>query len=406
MTKTNLHTLLENGENSGVEFKRDAITNVQLARELVAFANLRGGCVLLGVEDDGTPCGLTRQDIEEWVMTACRDKIRPELIPYFEIVRDVTPGKDVAIVRIEQGWDVHHLWHNNHRSYYVRVGSQSREASPEELQRLFQQRGNIRAELRPVSGATLADLDLERLTEYFEAVRGQTAPPKNDARAWETLLLNTELLTSQEDVVTPTLAGILLFGTATQRFLPHCGMDAAAYYHNEKDYAARERGTIKGPMAPLLSKPTDTGLVERAVAFIQRNAQPITVLDNGARRTEKPAYPVEALRETLVNALVHRDYLLSATNIELSVYADRLEVVSPGRLPNGITTERMITGCRAARNQLLKDIMRDYGYLEHMGMGVPRKIIKGMREHNNTLPEFIAENDQLTVRLWREPPSP
>ena len=76
-----------------------------------------------------------------------------------------------------------------------------------------------------------------------------------------------------------------------------------------------------------------------------------------------------------MNALVHRDYLLSGTDIELSVYSDRLEIISPGRLPNGITTERMRTGCRAARNQLLKDTMRDYGYLEHMGMGVPRKIL-------------------------------
>ena len=83
-----------------------------------------------------------------------------------------------------------------------------------------------------------------------------------------------------------------------------------------------------------------------------------------------PAYPPEVLRETVVNALIHRDYLLTSTDIELAIYSDRLEMISPGRLPNGITPERMRTGCRAARNQLLKDVMRDYGYLEHMGMGV------------------------------------
>jgi ATP-dependent DNA helicase RecG len=77
-------------------------------------------------------------------------------------------------------------------------------------------------------------------------------------------------------------------------------------------------------------------------------------------RVEKPAYPPEVLREAVVNALIHRDYLLSSTDIELAIYSDRLEIISPGRLPNGITPERMRTGCRAARNQLLKDVMRDY----------------------------------------------
>lgn len=87
--------------------------------------------------------------------------------------------------------------------------------------------------------------------------------------------------------------------------------------------------------------------------------------------------------------------------IELSVYADRLEIVSPGRLPNGVTPERIRVGCRSTRNELLKDVMRDYGYLEHMGMGVPRKIIRGMREHNGTEPDLIEDDEQFTVRLWK-----
>ena len=77
-------------------------------------------------------------------------------------------------------------------------------------------------------------------------------------------------------------------------------------------------------------------------------------------------------------------------------------VVSPGRLPNGVTPARMRVGCRSTRNELLKDVMRDYGYLEHMGMGIPRKIIRGMREHNDTEPDLIADDEQFTVRLWKE----
>ena len=92
MTKTDLLEAIQNGENSGVEFKRDTIDNRSLAKELVAFANLGGGRVLLGLEDDGAIVGTTRSRLEEWVMTACRDKIRPEIIPYFEAIRDVRAG--------------------------------------------------------------------------------------------------------------------------------------------------------------------------------------------------------------------------------------------------------------------------------------------------------------------------
>ena len=458
MTKTEVLELLRNGENSGVEFKRDTIENRALAKELVAFANLRGGRVLLGVEDDGTVVGLTRADprepadeeavgalrtyqrLEEWAMQASRDKVRPELIPYFEVIRDVEPGRDVAVVQVERGWAVHHVWHDQHRTYYIRVGTLSREASPEELERLFQQRGAFRLEIRPVSGSSVDDLDYRRLRDYFEHIRSQRVPPDQplaewreaveaEARRedkdrwkeivesrerqwneqadaeWESILVNTEILDDSEKHPV-TVAGLLLFGKNTNRFLPQAGIDAAAYPGLEKDYEARERQTLRGPMVALRAAGgslVEAGLVEQAVDFVRRNTEVAAYLQGGARRQEQWTYPVDAVREAIVNALVHRDYLLSGTNIELSIYSDRLEVISPGRLPNGITPDRMRTGCRSARNQLLKDVMRDYGYLEHMGMGVPRKIVRGMRELNGTEPDLIEDGERFIVRLWREP---
>ena len=202
-----------------------------------------------------------------------------------------------------------------------------------------------------------------------------------------------------------TLSGILLFGKTPNRFLPQAGIDAAAFPGTEKDYAARERATLRGPMTPLMDQNGDVleaGLAEQALEFVRRNTPVTAVLEDGARRVERPAYPVEVIRETVVNALIHRDYLLAHTDIELAIYEDRLEIISPGKLPNGITPERMRAGTRAARNQLLKDVMKDYGYLEHMGMGVPRKIIRGMKEHNQTDPDLVEENERFTVRLYAQ----
>ena len=472
MTKTELLELIANIENSGVECKDDATTDLRkLAKELVAFANLQGGRVLLGVDDSGNVLGLKRFDspdqvdaggserrtyqrLEEWVMQACRDKIRPEIVPYFEVIRDVEPGRDVAVVQVERGWDVHHVWHNQHRTYYIRVGSTSREASPEELARLFQQRGTLRPELRPVSGTSISDLDRRRLRDYFDQIRGQDSPPSSPSEEWregveawawgmvekwardeaqsrpkrelemqqrtlveekeqewhdtqeaewESLLVNTELL-DDSDRRPATVAGLLLFGKNSSRFLPHAKIDAATYFGTEKDYAAKERSTLRGPIVRLKgvdSTEVERGLTEQAVQFVRRNINTVT-LEDGTRRQERWDYPEEVIREAVVNAIVHRDYLLSGSDIELSIYSDRLEIVSPGRLANGITPNRMRIGCRSARNELLKDVMRDYGYLEHMGMGVPRKIIRGMREHNGTEPDLVEEEERFTVRLWKD----
>lgn len=458
MTKTELIELIRNGENSGVEFKRDTIDNRALAKELVAFANLQGGCVLLGVEDDRAVTGLTRVDVpdpadegaprsykklEQWVMQACRDKIRPEMIPYFEVIRDVELGVDIAVVQVERGWGVHHVWHDQHRTYYIRVGSLSREASFEELERLSQQRGAFRLEIRPVSGSSIKDLDRRRLRDYFERIRSQQVPPDRppaewkervEAEAkladksrwreiaesrerqwyqdieteWESLLINTEFLDDSERHPV-TVAGLLLFGKNPNRYLPQAGIDAAAYASREKEYAARERSSLRGTMVALRAADgsmVESGLVEQAVEFVRRNTGLTAHLQEGAMRQEQWAYPEEAVREAIVNALVHRDYLLSGTDIELGIYEDRLEVISPGHLPNGITPERMRTGCRSARNQLIKDVMRDYSYMEHMGMGVPRKIIRGMLDHNGTEPEFIEDGERFLVRLWKEPRKP
>lgn len=401
ITRTELLEIIRNGENSGVEFKRDVVQNDVLARELVALSNFAGGMVLLGIDDDGSVVGVTRDNLEEWVMTVCRDKVRPGLIPFYEVVKDVEPGKDVVVVRVVRGLDVHTLWHNNRHAYFIRVGTQSREPSPEELSRLFQQRGGLRAELRPVSGARFADLDIRRLRDYFSRIRQQDVPNDNDDAAWTTLLFNTEIMV-EEGI---SVAGILLFGRTPNRFLPHAGIDATAFPGLSKEYAARERASLRGPLTPLLDDAggiVEAGLVEQALAFVQRNIAFTGQLEaGGARREQIPAYPEEAVREAVVNAVVHRDYLLSRTDIELSIFEDRLEIVSPGRLPNGITTARMLTGCRASRNQLIKDVLRDYRYLEHSGMGIPRKIVKCMRKHNGTDPVLIEDGEQFAMRLVR-----
>lgn len=403
MTKTELLEIIINGENSVVEFKNDAVETHRVARELVGFLNSFGGTLLLGVEDDGSISGISRSSVGEWVTNLCRDKIRPEIIPRVEFIRDLEPGKDIAVVTVEPGYTVHCRWHNNSRDYFIRVNDQTREPSTEELERLFQRRGNLRAELRPINSASIQSFDLQRVEDYFNRIRGQQTPHLDDHDGWKQLLKNTELMTEGQDGAVGTLAGVVLFSKSPERYLPHHGIDAAAYPGNEKDYNARERVSFNAPLTALDGDENSSpGIVEAAMDFSKRHLLATEQLNNDTRRESHYFLPLEAVREAIVNALVHRDYLLTATNIELSIYADRMEITSPGRPTNGITPERMRIGCRAARNQLIKDTMRDYGYMEHMGMGIPRKMFASMREANLPDPEIIIDDESTTVNFrWR-----
>jgi ATP-dependent DNA helicase RecG len=402
MTKTELFEVINNGENSGVEFKRDSVQNYDLAKEIVAFANFAGGVILLGVEDDGSIFGTTRPDLEGWVMEVCRTKVDPPIIPYFEWLRDVEVGKDVAIVRVLTGHNKPYArLHNQIRTYYIRVGSTSRDADQGELIRMAQASGLLHYGARPVSGSTFADLDTRRLADYFRRVLQQPFPRDDEEVNWNSILVNLELMTKVDDRIVPTIDGILLFGTNPKKYLPQSGIRGLVYQTDQPDYAAKADEDLKGPLLPLGAQSgtiVENGLVEQALDFVKRHTSVSSEIVDG-RRIDRSGYPDYVLREVVVNALVHRDYSITGTDIMLTIFSDRLEVTSPGRLPNGATVDAVKTGFRYARNQTLVYFMRDYRYVDFRGMGIRYKIIPGMKEHNGTEPGFILTDWDFTVRL-------
>nr|VFJ64240.1 MAG: Putative ATP-dependent DNA helicase recG C-terminal [Candidatus Kentron sp. DK] len=225
-----------------------------------------------------------------------------------------------------------------------------------------------------------------------------------DIDEWKRLLYNTEFLadSATDNGRVCSVAGVLLFGNSPKRFLPNAVVDVAVFPGVEKDYNANFRDTATSPLVRLGNEQGDVvapGIVDQVMNMLQPYVSREEL--HGAVRIRRWDYPEAAIREALVNAVVHRDYLLSSTSIEVSLYADRLEVVSPGKPPNGINPDRMRAGCRAPRNQLLKDVMRDYGYMEHMGMGIPRKIVKLMEEQVGTTPELMVGEERFSLVLRR-----
>lgn len=410
MLKVELAEIIQNNENSGVEFKRDSITPEQLAKEICALLNLEGGTILLGVDDDGSVPGLTRdaKKAEEWVMEVCRVHIQPPIIPYWETVQ-WDGGKTVGVITLpaDSPDKPYKAKRGSHWQIFIRVGSTSREASRDEEARLYQSSGLLRYDIRPVPGTTLDDLDLRRLTNYFRDIRQQDCPGREERTAWEKLLLNTELMLEDRHKSIATVGGLLLFGMNPSRFLPQSAVTAVAYPGPQKDYATIERAVLRGPIVALRSADgelVEAGLIEQGIDFVRRNIATESEIDeHGQRRDRWKDYPLEAIREAVINAVVHRDYSISVTDIELSIYSDRLEVISPGRLPNTVTVEKMRLGYRASRNELVKEVLRDYRYIEASGLGVPRKIVHGMLQHSGIEPDLIEEDDRFIVRLRKAP---
>ena len=427
MNRTDLTELIHHGENSGVEFKRDDVRPERLAKEMSALLNLEGGRILLGVEKDRSVSGLTREreQAEEWVMDVARVHLRPATIPFWETL-DWGDGKTVGVISLPA--DAPDKPYKCRRGSawvtQVRVGTTSRDATNEEEARLYMQSGRLQYDRKPVPGAVMDDFDMRRLVNYFRDVRRQSCPPVQDDAAWTRLLLNTELMYEDRGRPLPSAGGLLLFGVRVQRYLTQAGISAAAYSGIEKDYDARERAVLRGAVVSLFPEPlgdmgqaypglpttfseaggtVESGVIDQAMDFVRRNITIAASIDNGGRRVDRWDYPIEAVREAVVNAVAHRDYTISVMDIELSIYADRLEIISPGRLPNTVTVDKMRAGYRASRNELIKEVLRDYGYVEATGLGVPRKIIAGMQRYNGTEPDLVEEESRFIVRLWKQP---
>lgn len=403
MRQQEILDLITNGENSSVEFKLDDVRPEKLAKEAVAMANLQGGLILLGVDDLGRIAGVTRQNLEEWVMdTVFGRYVHPAIIPHYEEVQ-FPDGKRLAVLSISTGTAKPYVVrHNDREDIFVRVGSTTRLATREQTLRLFGSGGLLHAETLPVSGTSLKHLDRARLENYLRDILGEPDMPASDAMWLERLMGLGFLTTDSLGQTVCTIAGLALFGIRPRKQLPQSGLRVMVFDVPDKQYQALLDIVLDGPMVGRwnvekgnVKTLIDDGLVERFVRAIEPFiAIEANELGRSFRRERAWVYPLEAVRETVLNALAHRDWT-RAVDIEITRYVDRLEVISPGALPNSMTVEKMKAGRRTPRNPVIMDVLRDYGYVDARGMGVRTKVIPLTRQFTGSDPLFDATDDYL-----------
>lgn len=412
MNKADILELIVAGENSAVEFSRGDISVERLAKTAVSFANHMGGRILLGVEDDGTITGIQRRDLERWVMdTVFGRTVHPMILPFYEEVQ-VDDQHRVAVISVSQGTTKPYVVrHHGREDIYIRVGSTSQLATREQQARLYAIGGMLHAELLPVSGSGLRDLSLERLTDYLATIVGDREVPAGD-EAWGERLCGLGFMVERQDgPPVCTIAGLVLFGHTPRRLLHQAGVRWMAFEGEDKSYRALDDRVIDGPLLALwqtakggIREVAENGLIESLVAamrpFVSEEAAEV---DERMRRERRWHYPVEALREAIVNALAHRDWT-RYEEIEIASYAERLEILSPGALQNSMTVEKMVAGQRSPRNPIIVEVLRDYGYVDARGMGVRTKIIPLLKEKNGVGPDFVATEDHLRIVMHRAVP--
>lgn len=405
MLKTELLELIANGENSGVEFKRDDIRPEQMAKEVVAMANFQGGRLLLGVEDDGIISGIQRVNLEEWVMNIMQNKIHPLILPFYEEIK--LDDKSVAVISFPQGISKPYVVRDRGKEeIYIRVGSTSRLATREQQMRLFELGGMLHTEALPVPRTDISCLDEARLVNYVKDILGDPEVPQSP-QEWQARLLGLSFLTEAAGNICCTIAGLVLFGKSPRRFLKQAGLRVMAFNGADKEYKAAFDDILDGPMVGRWDTDkgkkqlVDSGIIERFIdamkPFISQEAGQI---DEGLRRETQWFYPLEAVREVLINALAHRDWT-RFVEIEVASYSDRFEVISPGTLPNSMTIEKMKAGQRSPRNTIIMEVLRDYGYVDYRGMGVRTKIVPLTKALTGKDPKFDVTDDYLKTIMYR-----
>ncbi len=377
ITNIEIIDLIRAGENSTVEFKQETIHQESLLQEMVAFANTEGGVIIFGIEDNADNIiGLTKLQVDELdkkISNITNDLIKPflQIITKTVIIQD----KLLFMVFIPKGVNKPY---NTKGAIYVRQGSTKRALTDkDEILRLYQSSGNLYADEMLIENSSIEDVNLDRVHAYLSKQK------KDIEIIDERLLVNLGIVKSSK----LTLGGLVFFGKNPQQYKPVFVIKAVSFFGNKiggTDY--RDSIDVEGTIPELF----DTGM-----HFLKNN---LTHTQQGQNfnSTGKLEISEIALEELLQNALIHRDYLKNSP-IRLLVFDNRVEIISPGKLPNSLTIENIKMGNAVVRNNLMVSYCSKIMNYRGLGSGVSR----ALDEQPNIELINDKEGEQFTVIIPR-----
>jgi len=387
MEAIELIKLIARGEDSRTQFKLSQdVTNARsLAGEMVAFANSKGGRILIGVDDTGSVIGLSPDDIRrinQLISNTATDCVRPSINPETENIS--VGGLLVMVVTVPEG--ISKPYADNEGVFWMKSGSDKRRVTArEEIQRMLQSADFVHADEVPVVGATTGDIDLNHFSQFYERQFGESLDTglEKDGISLGQLLNNLGLARD----ATLKLAGLLIFGKHPQRFRPAFLVKAVSFvgndpagekYRDSEDFEGCLRDLYKGTMS-----------------FLTRNLRRIQG-EKGINTVGDLEVPPVALEELVVNMLLHRDYFVSAP-WRVMMFDNRIELISPGALPNKLTVENIRNGVSNIRNPLIAS----YATKELPYRGIGTGILRALAAVPDLDLESDHERNLFTARIPR-----
>ncbi|GHV77520.1 transcriptional regulator [Spirochaetia bacterium] len=359
------------GEDSEHQFKRTFTNTESLAAEMVAFSNGNGGIIFVGVEDNGSVCGVDFRDIQrinQLISNVASQNIRPAINP---TTQNISTDKGIVIaITIPKGNNK--PYQDKDGVFWIKSGSDKRKATArEEIKRMFSGDESLHADEQAVSGTSIDDLDLEYFIRYFD--ENYKIPLNKQSLPVKTLLHNLKIL--KDDAL--SLTGALLFGKDMEHRIPLATVKAVTFVGNSMgDTQFIDKREITGKMIDIYRE---------AIVFFHNNLRLIQV-EEGFNTPGQLEIPLAALQELVVNALIHRDFFVPAS-IRLMIFRNRIEITSPGHLPNTLTTESIKYGISAKRNSLLSSFAIHILPYNGIGTGITRAL--------EAYPHIFFEDDRV-----------
>jgi ATP-dependent DNA helicase RecG len=374
--------VLAQGEDSKNQFKKDFTNADALAAELVAFSNTQGGKIFVGVDDDGEIVGLKTEDIQrinQLLSNTASQNVKPAINPLTEI--STIEEKRLLVVDVAKGSNK--PYQDKNGVIWVKNGADKRKATArEEIQRLFQESGMVHADITPANGMTITDLDMPYFTAFFQKRYGKSL--ENQLVPLEQLITNLNL--GKDGIL--NITGALLFSNTPEIRLPSYIVKAAAFPGTSiatEEYI--DSRNITGKLS---------NIFQQTIGFLLDNTRKVQG-EQGINSPGQPEIPRIALEELVANALVHREYFISAP-VRVFIFSDRIEIISPGHLPNNLTVENIKAGNSNTRNPVLASFA--YQILPYRGFG--SGILRALENYPDI--EFIDDRDGNLFKciIWRQ----
>jgi ATP-dependent DNA helicase RecG len=354
MPTMNLEEMLAAGPGKSLDFKRDATSAAGLARTVVAFANSAGGTLVVGIDPVSRDVrGVADPfSLEEKLAAQIADSVRPR--PAFD--SEILSWRQVQLlaVRVHPGAQRPYQLRRGglDEGVYVRAGAEDRLADPAMIEDMRRRARGVSYDEEPCEAAGADDLDRAALDDAFRRLDDAAAPP--DPR-------ELRLLVEADGRMVPTRGGAILFGRDRLTRFPDAWIQAGRF-GGEDTSRILDSSELRSPLP---------AAVEEAMAFALRNLTRSSRIE-GVRRIEEHALPPVALRESIVNAVVHADYSQRGAPIRLALFDDRVEVTSPGLLPSGLTLADLDHGISRIRNRVIGRVFHALGLVEQWGSGIAR----------------------------------